>query len=89
MEKLIDLRVRVTEEQKTYLTEMSWKNRTSLKDYVQQLIDADMEKHPDWRKDLDELNNEKEKGKSVDELKEDLKKHTGEFDDLHNKIMKG
>lgn len=60
MEKLIDLRVRVTEEQKTYLTEMSWRNRTSLKDYVQQLIDADMEKHPDWRKDLDELNEAKD-----------------------------
>ena len=61
MANLFDLRVRVTEEQKTYLTEMSWRNRTSLKDYVQQLINADMEKHPDWRKDLDELNTEKEK----------------------------
>lgn len=85
MEKLIDLRVRVTEEQKTYLTEMAWRNRTSLKDYVQQLIAADMVKNPDWTKDLDELNSEKPK--TVDQLQKNLKKQTEEFKELYEIIM--
>lgn len=55
-EKLVDLKTRVTEEQKTYINEISWQNRTTVTAYIQALIAADMEKHPHWRDSLDALN---------------------------------
>ena len=39
-----------------YLQEMSWRNRTSITQYVANLINADMEAHPEWKDTLDVLN---------------------------------
>ena len=55
-EKLVDLKTRVTEEQKTYINEMAWRNRTSVTAYMQMLISEDMQKNPNWRESLDALN---------------------------------
>lgn len=41
---------------KQYLQEMSWRNRTSITQYVANLITADMEAHPEWKDTLDILN---------------------------------
>lgn len=60
-EKLVDLKTRVTEEQKTYINEISWQNRTTVTAYIQALIAEDMEKHPNWRDSLDALNEGKGK----------------------------
>lgn len=60
-EKLVDLKTRVTEEQKTYINEIAWQNRTTVTAYIQALIAEDMAKHPDWRKSLDALNEGKSK----------------------------
>ena len=41
---------------KDYLQEMSWRNRTTITEYLTRLILADMEAHPEWRETLDILN---------------------------------
>ena len=43
-------------EYRDYLQEISWRNRTSITEYLNKLIAADMEAHPDWRDTLDILN---------------------------------
>lgn len=43
-------------EYKDYLQEMAWRNRTTITDYLNTLIAADMEAHPEWRETLDILN---------------------------------
>lgn len=43
-------------EYKDYLQEMAWRNRTTITDYINNLIAADMEAHPEWRETLDILN---------------------------------
>lgn len=44
-------------EQKDYLQEMTWRTRTkSITAYITRLIAEDMERHPEWRDSLDELN---------------------------------
>lgn len=35
-----------------YLKEMSWRNRTSITDYIARLIAADMEQHPEWTEEI-------------------------------------
>lgn len=60
-EKLVDLKTRVTEEQKTYINEIAWQNRTTVTAYIQALIAEDMAKHPHWRDSLDALNEGKSK----------------------------
>ena len=55
-EKLVDLKTRVTEEQKTYINEMAWRSRTTVTAYMQALIAEDMQKNPNWRESLDALN---------------------------------
>lgn len=60
-EKLVDLKTRVTEEQKTYINEISWQNRTTVTAYIQALIAEDMKKNPNWRDSLDALNEGKGK----------------------------
>lgn len=41
---------------KDYLQEMAWRNRTTITEYLNKLILADMEKHPEWKEKLDILN---------------------------------
>ena len=43
-------------EYKDYLQEMAWRQRTTITEYLNKLIAADMEAHPDWRDTLDILN---------------------------------
>ena len=44
-------------EQKEYLQEMTWRTRAkSITAYINGLIAADMERHPEWRDGIDELN---------------------------------
>lgn len=43
-------------EQKEYLQEMAWRSRESITAYLTALVAADMERHPDWRDTVDELN---------------------------------
>ena len=43
-------------EYKDYLQEMAWRQRTTITEYLNKLIAADMEAHPDWRETLDILN---------------------------------
>ena len=43
-------------EYKDYLQEISWRNRTSITEYLNRLIAADMKAHPNWRDTLDILN---------------------------------
>lgn len=54
-DKLVLLSIRVTPEQREYLNEMAWRNRTSLKDYVTELIQEDMEKNPNWKQGIDKV----------------------------------
>jgi hypothetical protein len=39
-----------------YLQEMAWRNRTTITQYLQDMVMADMAAHPEWRDSLDELN---------------------------------
>ena len=41
---------------KDYLQEMAWRKRTTITDYVAQLVLDDMEKHPEWTETIDVLN---------------------------------
>lgn len=41
---------------KDFLQEMAWRNRTTITEYLTQLILADMKAHPEWRDTLDILN---------------------------------
>ena len=43
-------------EYKDYLQEMAWRQRTTVTEYLNRLIAADMEAHPEWRDSLDILN---------------------------------
>lgn len=43
-------------EYKDYLQEMAWRQRTTVTEYLNRLIAADMEAHPEWRDTLDILN---------------------------------
>lgn len=43
-------------EQKEYLQEMAWRSRESITAYLTALVAADMERHPEWRDTVDELN---------------------------------
>lgn len=43
-------------QQKDYLQEMAWRNRITITEYIVRLIQADMEKHPEWTETLDILN---------------------------------
>lgn len=54
-QKTIAFTARVTPEMKTYLNELAWQNRMTISNYLMKIIKEDMEKHPDWRKTLDEL----------------------------------
>lgn len=54
--KKVQFATRIEPDQMKYLNEMAWRNRTSVSEYVIAMINEDMEKHPDWRKTLDELN---------------------------------
>lgn len=44
------------EEYLTYLQQMAWVNKTSITDYLNGLIEADMQAHASWADGLDELN---------------------------------
>lgn len=41
---------------KDYLQEMAWRNRTTITEYLTDLVEADMKAHPNWRETLDILN---------------------------------
>lgn len=42
---------------KEYLQEMTWRTRSdSITAYLTALIERDMEQHPEWRENVDELN---------------------------------
>ena len=43
-------------EYKDYLQEMAWRQRTSITEYLNKLVAADMEAHPEWRDTIDILN---------------------------------
>lgn len=43
-------------EYKDYLQEMAWRNRTTITEYLSNLVAKDMEAHPEWRDTLDTLN---------------------------------
>lgn len=42
-----------------YLQEMAWRNRTTVTEYVNKLIQADMDAHPEWTDTIDILNTSK------------------------------
>lgn len=48
--------MKLPEECRAYLQEMAWRNRTTITQYLQDMVMADMAAHPDWRDGLDELN---------------------------------
>lgn len=50
------LNLKFPDHYKSYLQEMAWRNRTNVTAYIAALIEADMEKHPNWQDGLDELN---------------------------------
>ena len=43
-------------EYKDYLQEMAWRQRTTITDYLNRIIAADMEAHPEWKETIDILN---------------------------------
>lgn len=43
-------------EQRDYLQEMAWRNRTTITEYLTRLIAADMQAHPEWKETIDILN---------------------------------
>ena len=50
------LNLKFPDHYRDYLQEMAWRNRTNVTAYLSALIEADMEKHPDWQDGVDELN---------------------------------
>lgn len=50
------LNLKLPMEQKEYLQEMAWRSRESITAYLTALVAADMERHPEWRETIDELN---------------------------------
>jgi len=49
---------------KDYLQQMAWKTETTVTEYLSNLVLQDMAQHPEWREDLDELNQVREKIKN-------------------------
>lgn len=43
-------------EYKEYLLEMAWRNRCTVTQYLNDLVKADMEAHPEWKDTIDILN---------------------------------
>ena len=41
---------------KDFLQEMAWRNRTTITEYLAQLVRADMDAHPEWMDGIDHLN---------------------------------
>lgn len=48
--------LKLPEECRAYLQEMAWRERTTITNYLADMVLADMAAHPDWKKNLDELN---------------------------------
>lgn len=53
------LNIKLPSEYGDYLREMAWQSKITIGEYVKNCIDADMQKHPEWRDSLDELNVER------------------------------
>ena len=51
--------MRLPVEYQAYLAEMAWRNRTTITNYLQNLVAADMEAHPEWKDTVDILNTKK------------------------------
>lgn len=41
---------------KDYLQEMAWRHRTTITNYLTNIILADMDAHPEWKETIDVLN---------------------------------
>lgn len=41
---------------KDFLQEMAWRNRTTITEYLAQLVRSDMDAHPEWMDGIDQLN---------------------------------
>lgn len=41
---------------KDYLQEMAWRNRTTITEYLTDLVESDIKAHPNWKDTLDILN---------------------------------
>lgn len=48
--------IRFPIEYKDYLQEMAWRNRTDITQYLNSLVKADMDAHPEWKDTIDVLN---------------------------------
>ena len=55
--KFYHFNLKLPEECRAYLQEMAWRNRTTITDYLADMVLADMEAHPEWKDSLDELSN--------------------------------
>lgn len=54
--KTYKITMRTTDENRMYLQEISWRNKTSVTQYINDLIEADKAKHPEWKETIDVLN---------------------------------
>lgn len=58
-EKWYRFNFRLPADYQQYLSEMAWRNRTTITAYITALVKADMDAHPEWRDSLDILNTKK------------------------------
>lgn len=54
--KYYHFNMKLPEECRAYLQEMAWRNRTTITQYMQDMVMADMAAHPDWKDSLDATN---------------------------------
>ena len=54
--ELSRLNLKLPTEIKDFLQEMAWRNRTTITEYLAQLVRADMDAHPEWMDGIDQLN---------------------------------